>query len=178
MRKVVEFVKPKTAKPANEPDTVKALTKALEEAKAEIRAKDSGYAEKLAEVEANHKTELFKRDLSEKISLRTDIAADKKEGRHFTPNFVTDLNDLLAKEKIKIDHDTLKILKEDGTPYFSSTAHEVSIDDLIGRVVKEYNYEKKSVTPERVTIEVDRNQGGGQFTNVSDRMADATKQIY
>lgn len=178
MRKAVDFYKAKTVPSSKkeEPELVKSLTKALEDAKAELRAKDESHAAKLEEVEATHKTHLFNSQLEVRINGRADVAADKKTDRHFIPNFRSDLNELLGKEAIKIDPDTHKVLKEDGTPYFSKTNDEVSLDDLLGRVVKEYGYEKKSETPIRQTFET----GGGDavgFKTTEERMANARQTM-
>lgn len=176
MRKIREFNKAKISeKPAtNEPDQVKALTKALEDANAKIRANETAKSDEIATLTANHKAELYKYRLENMISARTDVAADKKAERHFTPNFVSDLSELLAKEGITVDPDTLELKKEDGAPYYNTIGEKSSLGDMLGRVVKEYGYEKKSVTPERVTIEV--NEGvPGQFKTTQERMDAARK---
>lgn len=176
MRKVREIYNAKSSIQAatNEPEQVKALTKALEEANAKIRANEAAKNEEFATIEANHKAELYKFRLENMINGRDDIAADKKDGRHFTPNFVSDLSELLAKEGVTVDHGTLELKKEDGTPYFTAIGEKASLHDMIGRVVLEYGYEKKSVTPERVTIEVG-GEGPGQFKTVQDRMEAARR---
>lgn len=116
------------------------------------------YEKQIHDLKNSHKSEIFGLTLMQKITSRTDIADDKKSGRHFAQNFRSDLNDYLAKNGIEIDFSdgTPKLLKsETKTEYYDKNNNKPSFDDILGIVVKEFDYEKKSETPPsgKVTIE-------------------------
>ena len=132
------------------------LTRALEDAKAETRAKDAEKATAISELEAKHKSDIFKIGLRAEVLGRNDIAKEQKENRHFVTNFLSDFNDYLSAEGIKINPDNREILKTDDTPYFDKTNNKVGFEDLLTVVVDKYGYKKQSETPERREIEVER----------------------
>lgn len=146
------------------------LTRALEDAKAETRAKDAEKATAISELEAKHKSDIFKIGLKADVLGRTDIAKEQKENRHFVTNFLSDLNDYLTAEGIKINPDNREILKADDTPYFDKANNKVGFEDLLTVVIDKYDYKKKSETPERREIEVERS---GQENVIKDTIRNA-----
>lgn len=154
--KALELIKAKQpATGTEDEDKVKSLTKAIEEAKAELRAKDSSHLEMVKELEAKHKSDVFRIGLQTRVLSRADVAKEAKEGRHFMQNFIADMDEHLNKEGVQIDYVSGEITKTDGTPYFSKTNEKISLDDLLGTVIKEYKYLKQSEPPTRGVIEVD-----------------------
>lgn len=155
-KKAIELLNAK--KPADGSENarkVESLTRALEDANAKIRAKDAEFETKLNETIAQHKVVLFNQSLETRILSRLDIAKEKKEDRHFKANFFADYSEFLKNNKLKIDAESAEVLNEDDTPYYNKRNEKVSLDDLLGSVVKEYKYEKKSETPERGRFEVE-----------------------
>lgn len=150
LKKITELINSK--KPADASETarkIQSLTSALDEANATIRAKDQERETALAEAIAKHKSELFTKSLETLITSRTDIAKEKREGRHFLANFKSDYDEYMKQNGLKIDVDTGDVVKEDGTPYYNQRNEKVSLDSLLATVVEKYEYKKLSNTPER-----------------------------
>ena len=144
------------AQGSGDADLEKALRKEIKELKDSMKSAQESFDQKLKDTEANHKKTLFETKLQTLLTLRTDIADDFKQRRHFAENFKSDLNEFLAKNNIEVDHETEKLLnKETKTPFTTKTHDEVNLEWAIGSVIKEYKYEKKSNVPDPVEIDID-----------------------
>ena len=135
-------------------ETVNTLKGQLAKLNADLKKiREDADAEK-ATLTSRHKEELFRRDLISRVSRRNDILSDKLQGRHFAQNFMSDLDEYVAKKGIKINHDTGELLKADGTPYYTESNDKLELDDVLEKVVTDFGYKKKS-------------DGGGSSTTVT-----------
>jgi hypothetical protein len=149
------------AQGSGDADLEKALRKEIKELKDSMKSAQESFDQKLKDTEANHKKTLFETKLQTLLTLRTDIADDFKQRRHFAENFKSDLNEFLAKNNIEVDHETEKLLnKETKTPFTTKTHDEVNLDWAIGSVIKDFGYEKKSKVPETVEIDLSKDPKG------------------
>lgn len=128
-------------------------------AKLNNQSKDlkESYDKQINDLQKSHKSEIFGLTLNQKISSRADIADDMKSNRHFAQNFNSDLNEYLTKNGIEIDfsNGTPKLIKSDTkTEYLDKNLNKVDFDGIIGIVVKDFGYEKKSQKPDQQKVEV------------------------
>lgn len=150
-------IESKLGKSGGDGETEKALRKEIKEVNEALKLVKEKAEQEKAEIITNHKKSLFDSRLNSLLTTRTDIADDFKTSRHFAENFKADLNEFFAKNKIEVDYETSKLLNKDTkTPFMTKSNDEVELTWAIDNVVKEYKYEKKSNTPEKVEIEIDR----------------------
>jgi len=144
-----------TAKGSGDSNREAILEKEIEKLNNEFKtAKETFEAEKNGLI-ANHKKDLFNVKLKQRILTKENIADDFKNARHFAENFGADLNEFMQKNKIYVNPENEELLNsETKTKFFDSQNIERNFDWVLDSVVKEFNYEKKSIVPQRGVIEV------------------------
>jgi hypothetical protein len=144
-----------TAKGSGDSNREAILEKEIEKLNNEFKtAKETFEAEKNGLI-ANHKKDLFNVKLKQRILTKENIADDFKNTRHFAENFGADLNEFMQKNKIYVNPENEELLNsETKTKFFDSQNIERNFDWVLDSVVKEFNYEKKSIVPQRGVVEV------------------------
>jgi len=144
-----------TAKGSGDSNREAILEKEIEKLNNEFKtAKETFEAEKNGLI-ANHKKDLFNVKLKQRILTKENIADDFKNARHFAENFGADLNEFMQKNKIYVNPENEELLNsETKTKFFDSQNIERNFDWVLDSVVKEFNYEKKSIVPQRGVVEV------------------------
>jgi len=145
----------KTAQGSGDSNREAILEKEIEKLNNEFKtAKETFEAEKNGLI-ANHKKDLFNVKLKQRILTKENIADDFKNARHFAENFGADLNEFMQKNKIYVNPENEELLNsETKTKFFDSQNIERNFDWVLDSVVKEFNYEKKSIVPQRGVVEV------------------------
>lgn len=149
----------KDAKKDGDKDLEKRLKDDLANLNSEMKTlRESHQAEKDS-LTSNHKKELLNKDLKFKLFSRSDIATESVKDRHFARNFMADFDEYVAKQGIVINADTLELQKTDGTPFYTKTNDALDLDGLMGIVVKDYGYEKKSDEVKKEIVSVEEGEG-------------------
>lgn len=147
----------KGAKKDVDSDQEKILRDEINSLNVQRKAKDEDYEKTIVELKNSHKKEIFNLGLKSKILSRTDIAEELLKQRHFAQNFEADINEFAKSKGIKIDYESGKILKsETETDFLDDKGNPTDLDWLIGNVVKEFKYEKKSETPPKGTETIEK----------------------
>lgn len=147
----------KGAKKDGDSDQEKILRDEINALNAQTKAKVEEYEKTIVELKNSHKKEIFNLGLKSKILSRTDIADELLKQRHFAQNFEADMNEFAKSKGIEIDYESGKILKsETKTDFLDDKGNPTDLDWMIGNVVKEFKYEKKSETPEKRTDTIEK----------------------
>jgi hypothetical protein len=145
----------KAAKGSGDSNREMALEKEIADLNKEYKQAKDTFETQKNELIANHKKELFGVKLKQRITSKENIADEFKNARHFAENFGADLNDFLQKNKIEINPETEELLNsETKTKFFDKQQTERDLNWVLDSVVKEFGYEKKSITPQRGIVNV------------------------
>jgi len=163
LRKSVEILKSKlkTATKNGDVDLEKTLRAEITKLTKEFKDAQTKFEEEKQGIIANHKKQLFEKDLTSRLKSRTDIAEEFKTQRHFAENFKADLNSFLNEGGIEIDFETNEVLNKDSkTPYLTKTKDKTDFDWVIASVIDKYDYKKKSEpAPQGVIADPSQVQG-------------------
>lgn len=153
----------KVAKKDGDSNEEEKLRKEIDRITGEFKTAKDTLENQIEELKANHQSELFDLSLTQKITSREDIADDFKSLRHFAQNFKADLDEFLQKNKIAVSFvdGKPKLLNSDTkTDFLKKDLTHGDIDWVISSVIKEYQYEKKSETPPRGDVTIEKFQVG------------------
>ncbi|OZI09187.1 hypothetical protein BWI93_05420 [Siphonobacter sp. BAB-5385] len=111
-------------------------------------------AEKVDRLEKN----LTQKELLNRLMGHKSISDEKKAERRFGMTIMADVEDILAREKVRIDPETFKLVRtEDGLP-LSKKGTEYTLDNVIDEVANHEDWKKKSNgSPTKDTLPVNAN---------------------
>ena len=145
----------KVAKGSGDSNRESILEKEIADLNKEYKQAKETFETQKNELIANHKKELFGVKLKQRITSKENIADEFKSHRYFAENFGKDLELFLQNNKIEINPETEELLNsEKKTKFFDKQQTERDLNWVLDSVVKEFGYEKKSITPQRGTVNV------------------------
>lgn len=155
--------KMKAAKKEGDSGEEEKLRKEIDRITGEFKTAKETLEKEIEVLKANHQSELFDLSLMQKITSREDIAADFKTQRHFAQNFKADLNEFMQKNNIAVsfvDGKPKLLNSETKTDFLKKDLIPGDMDWVVSSVIKEYQYEKKSETPPKGDLTIEKFQVG------------------
>ncbi len=155
--------KMKAAKKEGDSGEEEKLRKEIDRITGEFKTAKETLEKEIEVLKANHQSELFDLSLMQKITSREDIAADFKTQRHFAQNFKADLNEFMQKNNIAVsfvDGKPKLLNSETKTDFLKKDLTPGDMDWVVSSVIKEYQYEKKSETPPKGDLTIEKFQVG------------------
>lgn len=155
--------KMKAAKKEGDSGEEEKLRKEIDRITGEFKTAKETLEKEIEVLKANHQSELFDLSLMQKITSREDIAADFKTQRHFAQNFKADLNEFMQKNNIAVsfvDGKSKLLNSETKTDFLKKDLTPGDMDWVVSSVIKEYQYEKKSETPPKGDLTIEKFQVG------------------
>ena len=178
-KEAIKAVKAAKAEAGSDKDA-KAYQEQLAKLGEEFEAYKASSTEAIERAKADAKAEadasLLQERLFNVVYAKGNLADPYKNEKFVRKMIVSEIGDKVTEKGLRIDPKTLKVTKEDGTPYFVSGGKAYDIDNLIEETILE-DWRKKSEPAPSGNVPAGGNGGNGRYVPIDPIKAAASKSL-